>query len=211
MQVTRRGLLRSAFAAGAMGHAGVLGRLGRLAAATTPTEEYRALVCIFLFGGNDSNNMVVPLDSQRLNLYQTTRKNLALPATGAGALLPAQASSGLPFGFHPNMPEVQKLFADKALAIVANVGTLVKPVTRAEFLASGAGLPPNLFSHSDQQAEWQSSVARGQSTTGWGGRLADQMTSRNSGNFPAMISVSGNNLFCVGQQTSPGSVTPGAA
>src|SRR4051812_49056324 len=127
IKVTRRGILRTAVGMGVAPQASVLTRLGRLAAATTPTEDYRALVCIFLFGGNDSNNMVVPMDSQRLSLYQTHRKALALPATGTRSLLPIQAASGLPCGLHPNMPEVQEMFNNRTLAVVANVGTLVRP------------------------------------------------------------------------------------
>ena len=209
MQVTRRTLLRSSLALGVAGESGLLGRLGRLAAATPPTEDYRALVCVFLFGGNDSNNMIVPMDSQRLKLYQNTRKNLTLPVTGTGALLPVQAASGLPLGLHPNMAEIQSLFNTRRLAVAANIGTLVKPVTRTDFLNGTTGLPANLFSHSDQQAEWQSSNAKGQSTTGWGGRLADALKYKNSGTFPTLVSVSGNNLFGVGQSSSPAAINPG--
>src|SRR5689334_13260211 len=211
MRVTRRTLLRSSLALGVAGHSGLLGRLGRLSAATPSAEDYKALVCVFLFGGNDTNNMIVPMDSQRLKLYQDTRKNLTLPVTGTGALLPIQAASGLPLGLHPSMSEIQTLFNSKRLAVVANIGTLVKPVTRTDFLNGNTGLPSNLFSHSDQQAEWQSSDARGQATTGWGGRLADILKYKNSGSgFPALVSVSGNNLFAVGQNSSPATVAPGS-
>jgi uncharacterized protein (DUF1501 family) len=103
------------------------------------------------------------------------------------------------------------LFKNKNLAVVANAGTLVQPLTRDQYLKTPTLAPSNLFSHSDQQAEWQSSVAQGQATSGWGGRLADQMEHLNGGSpFPTMLSVTGNALFTVGQQSRAATVIPGS-
>jgi uncharacterized protein (DUF1501 family) len=187
---------------------GTLGRLGRLSALTAPADDYRALVCVFLFGGNDSNNMVIPLDTERLNLYTTVRKGLAL---APDTLLPVEAPSGAPYGLHPKLPELRDLFKSKNLAVVANVGTLLAPTTRDQYQKQ-AQLPSNLFSHSDQQAAWQSSAAQGSATTGWGGRLADQMAYRNGpSTFPVLLSVAGNALFSVGEHSRPATVIPGSA
>ena len=185
-----------------------LTRWSRLSALTAPADDYRALVCVFLFGGNDSNNMVIPLDTERLNLYTNLRKGLALaPET----LLPFEASTGAPYGLHPKLAELQTLYKSKAVAVVANVGTLVAPLTRDQYLKQ-TSLPSNLFSHSDQQAAWQSSAAQGSATTGWGGRLADQMAYYNGPTtFPVLLSVAGNALFSVGEHTRPATVIPGAA
>ncbi len=186
---------------------GTLGRWSRLSAFTAPADDYRALVCVFLYGGNDSNNMVIPLDTERLALYSSVRKNLAL---APDTLLAVETPSGAPYGLHPNLPELRDLFKSGNLAVAANVGTLIAPTTRDQYLKQ-AQLPANLFSHSDQQAAWQSSAAQGSATTGWGGRLADQMAYRNApSTFPVLLSVAGNALFSVGEHSRPATVIPGA-
>jgi uncharacterized protein (DUF1501 family) len=170
-----------------------LGRLGLVSAyAQQPAPDYKALVCIFLFGGNDSNNMIVPVDS-RYASYQTMRGPVAL---GGNVLLPA-GNSG--FGFHPSMPNVQRLFNENRAAAVFNVGTLFQPTPKADL--NSAMLPKNLYSHSDQVQQWQTSDPNG-GGTGWGGRLNDIASLANSGPLPPGITVNGgNSLFLSGPVT----------
>ena len=208
MNFTRRGILKSGLALGAGAAAGTLTRFGRLSALTPPSDDYRALVCVFLFGGNDSNNLIVPMDTAGYNAYAQIRKNLAL---AQNTLLEVTTPTGAGYGLHPKLVELQSLFQSKNLAVVANAGTLVQPLSRDQYLKSPALAPVNLFSHADQQAEWQSSLPQGQATTGWGGRLADQMGHLNGGSpFPTLLSVAGNALFADGTQSRPATVIPGA-
>ena len=138
---------------------------------------------------------------------QQIRKGIAL---AQNTLLEVTTPGGAAFGLHPKLVELQALFKSKNLGLVANVGTLVHPLTRDQYLQTPSLAPANLFSHSDQQAGWQSSVAQGQATTGWGGRLADQMGHFNGGSaFPTSLSVTGNSLFTVGQQSRAATVIPG--
>jgi uncharacterized protein (DUF1501 family) len=172
------------------------------------TSNYKALVCVFLFGGNDSNNLIVPNSTAGYQQYSKVRSNLALPQN---QLLPVTATTGnTPYGFHPRFTELQQLFTQKKLAVVANVGTLVRPLTRAQY-RSGAAVPSNLFSHSDQQSEWQTAVPQGNGKTGWGGRLADAVAVLNPPNgFPTAVSVAGNSMFVNGQSTTPTAIQPGS-
>src|SRR5882762_8447753 len=164
--------------AGAITGTAALGQLGVIAARAATTGDYKALVCIFLAGGNDSNNMLVPIDTAGYANYATVRSALALPQA---QLLPLQESGGvLRYGLHPSLPGMQALWSSGNLAVVANVGTLVQPLTRAQYLSSSAQKPATLFSHIDQQHEWQSSISTGNASTGWGGRLADQFAALNA-------------------------------
>jgi uncharacterized protein (DUF1501 family) len=174
--------------------------------------DYKALVCVFLFGGNDGNNTVIPLTAgdQNYTAYARARGILALPQD---QLLPVQTKDGqATYGLHPGLAGLQELYNKGRVAVLCNVGMLVKPLTRAQYQQPGAVLPVNLFSHSDQQAQWQSGVAAGNAATGWAGRTADLLQSCNSpSTFPGIVSMAGNNLFCTGQQTRPITVSPGAA
>jgi uncharacterized protein (DUF1501 family) len=109
------------------------------------------------------------------------------------------------------LAEIASLFSSKELAVVANTGSLVQPLTRAQYQGSQAPVPLNLFSHSDQQLQWQTSIAQGNSPTGWAGRAADYLNSQkvNSSNFPAFLSVAGNSLEGQGVATQPVAITPG--
>jgi len=163
-------------------------------------SDYKAAVCVFLSGGCDSNNLVVPTDSAGYAAYQSARTVLALPKS---TLLPISPASGGSFGLHPAMPELQTLFSQRRLAILANVGTLMRPTTKAQALSGRWPLPDNLLSHFDQQNQWSTlnpallSPQGNQSVTGWGGRMADALRAMNAGNtFPPVVSVAGNNLFC---------------
>jgi len=164
------------------------------------TAGYKALVCVFLYGGNDGFNMVVPRDPLGYGNYQTSRQNLAI---AQNELLPITPRSGGDYGFHPSMPDMQSLFAAGDLAIQANIGTLVEPVTRAQIQAKNANLPPQLFSHNSQQALWETAYASESASLGWGGLLADRLGYLNSSLVPMNVSITGNNLFQVGENHAP--------
>ncbi|MDJ0750850.1 MAG: DUF1501 domain-containing protein [Woeseiaceae bacterium] len=139
-----------------------------------PFPDYRALVCVFLFGGNDSFNMLVPNTTAEYNAYAASRQNLALLQNDLLPITPA-SSSGPDFGLHPSMGAIQGLFQSGEAAFVSNVGPLIQPTTRDEVFAGSAVLPPQLFSHNDQQDQWASLRGNVPSKTGWAGRMADLM------------------------------------
>jgi uncharacterized protein (DUF1501 family) len=172
------------------------GRLGLMNAMAQSSTDYKAMVCIFMFGGNDANNMIVPNDSAGYANYASIRAGLALPQNQLLSVTPP--SIGSPFGFHPSMVEIQKLFTTKKLAVLANVGTLVQPTTRAQFTKSQATLPENLFSHEDQQVQMQTAAPATLANAGWGGLLADKILAIYGGNFPISISLAGTNIFVEG-------------
>ena len=180
---------------------GMINALAKPFAPTAPlTNDYRALVCILLAGGNDSFNMVVPTTGEPYSAYSATRSNLALPQ---GSLLPLNYTdpSGYQYGLHPSMPEVQELFNDQKAAIVANVGTLRVPVTKTEVLNGTALLPLGLLSHSDQIRQWQTSLPQERTSKGWGGRMADILSTLNTNNEVSMnISLGGVNTWQTGNQ-----------
>lgn len=166
--------------------------------------DYKALVSIFLFGGNDGNNTFVPLETGAYNAYATVRGALAIPQAN---LLPVTTPGGASYGLHPGMPELQALWSQGKAAALCNVGTLVEPITRQQYLASPNLRPEDLFSHSDQQAQWQSSVSRNTRLsipTGWGGRVADYTEGLNNmATFPTIISTGGVTLFTTGDRARP--------
>jgi uncharacterized protein (DUF1501 family) len=207
---TRRTFIRQA-ACAALTTTGILNTildLRRLSAAPLDTSDYKALVCLFLYGGNDANNLIVPHDNSGYASYLSARGALAIPQA---SLLPLTMlnGDGRDFGFHPNLPELQALFNQGKLGVVANVGTLVAPVTRAQYLAGGAAVPPQLFSHADQSVQWQTSVPDIISKTGWGGRMADMLQSLNAGSQISLnISIAGTNTFEVGNTVLPYILSP---
>jgi len=174
-------------------------------------SDYRALVCIFLNGGNDSSNLIIPYDSSGYAAYASARTALALPQS---SLLPIQpkTSDGRAFGLHPSTGELKNLFDGGKLALLANVGTLVEPTSQAQYRAQSVKLPPQLFSHNDQQAQWQSSIPDQPFRTGWGGRMADLVNSLNTNNAVSMsMTLNGVNSFQVGNLISQLSVQPASA
>ena len=207
---TRRTFIRQA-ACAALGTSGLLSTifdLRKLSAATITDGDYKALVCLFLYGGNDANNVIVPRDTAGYTSYAVARGNLAVTRQ---SLLPLtlQDGDGRDFGFHANLPELQALFHQGKLGIVANVGTLVAPITRAQYLAGGAAVPPQLFSHADQAVQWQTSVPDQPPKTGWGGRTADLLHSLNrDSKISLSISIAGTNTFEVGNIVMPYQVSP---
>ena len=134
--------------------------------------DYRALVCVFLFGGNDSFNMLVPNTTAEYNAYAASRQNLALLQSDLLPITPA-SSSGPDFGLHPSMGAVQGLFQSGEAAFVTNVGPLIEATTKQQFFDQSVALPPQLFSHNDQQDQWNSLRGNVPSKTGWAGRMAD--------------------------------------
>jgi uncharacterized protein (DUF1501 family) len=201
--ITRRRLLQAIAGAGAVSATGTIDGLGLSAALaqTAPLNDYKALVCVFLFGGNDSNNLVVPMETADYNLYATARgavANNGLALTQAQLLAIKPKTLNLNYGFHPAMTDLKTLFDAGKMAVMTNVGTLSQPLTKAEYTASTKARPDQLFSHSDQQLAWQTSVAKGIERTGWGGRLADVMGPANGSNFPMVTSIAGSAIYTNG-------------
>lgn len=169
--------------------------------AAPPPNDYKALVCISLSGGNDSFNMLVPRNTSSYNEYATSRSNLALLQ---GDLLNLNFTdvNGKQFGLHPSMPEAQQLFNDGKLAFLTNVGTLVNPTSVSQYLSGNFGLPLGLFSHSDQLQQWQTSIPNQRTALGWGGKMADIVSSVNTNpNISMNISLGGTNIFQSGSNT----------
>jgi uncharacterized protein (DUF1501 family) len=194
----RRDFLRQCCVLSAAGVTSQLTRLGLVTAHAQTMADYKALVCVFLFGGNDANNTIVPIDS-RYSRYQVMRPTLALPQAN---LRPAGTSG---YGLHPALGNVQRLYDQSRVATVFNVGTLVEPTTRDALTATT--LPRNLYSHSDQTQQWQSSDPTG-GATGWGGRISDATAQFNTGRISAGITVNGSNaLFLSGPATTGLSLT----
>lgn len=187
---------------------------GRAAADGAPTD-HRTLVCIFLNGGMDSFNWLVPRDSARHATYSTTRGNLAL-STSEILSLNQDGGDGQLYGIHPSCTGLADMFngtgsfaGKRRLSVLANVGTLIQPVTKAQYLAESIPLPRALYSHSDQIDQWQTSVPQGMTQlSGWAGRTADLIHATANANSIAMnISLSGNSLWQVGNNTTQFVVT----
>ncbi|WP_428312416.1 DUF1501 domain-containing protein [Hydrocarboniphaga sp.] len=210
---SRRELLRNglAAAAGLATPRSMMGLLGGAMASTANAafSDYKALVCVFLYGGNDGYNVLVPRDNSRYGVYAASRGNLA---TAQSDLLTLNAGlgevlSGRMYGVHPAMPEIQSLYNSGRLAFLANVGTLLQPTTKDDVLMKRS-LPPRLYSHNDQQDSWLSNQPDASPRLGWGGRLADLLTTANTNTRLSMnISVAGNNLFQFGKDTVPYSIS----
>lgn len=171
--LSRRNFLRSA-ACAQLGYAGLVNALSQMrlftAAANAQSNgltDYKALVCLFLFGGNDSNNLLIPFSGTQRTTYQNARGVLAIPSSDLARIHPNNESDT--WGLHPSCTDMASLFNSGKLAVIQNVGTLSYPVAdRAEYLSGNVPLPPQLFSHSDQQIQWQSSVPDKPYETGWG-------------------------------------------
>jgi uncharacterized protein (DUF1501 family) len=174
---------------------GLVGAGSLLTLRPARAADYRALVCIFLYGGNDGNNLIVPTDATRHGQYAAVRRILTLPRTSLLGL------AGTDYGLHPAMAALAPIWAEGKLAPVFNVGPLYAPLTKAQYLAnpaSSALIPDNLFSHSDQQILWETGTTDAQERTGWGGRAAQIMTTTNP-----VISVGGNGRFGLSSSAAP--------
>jgi uncharacterized protein (DUF1501 family) len=205
MKLNRRSFVRCASLAAA-GHVAGLRPFGAMNALAQSGSGYQALVCIFMYGGNDSNNTIIPFDTTGYANYASIRGPLALPQSSLLQLGPTPN-----FALHPNLPDIQTMYANGTAAIIANVGTLVEPLTKAQYQAGSLPTPQNLFSHPDQQLEWQNASQMGSVSTGWAGRIADNLAPVYNPNatIPMITSMYGDTLFCNGATTAPAAVTPG--
>ncbi|MBK8737662.1 MAG: DUF1501 domain-containing protein [Saprospiraceae bacterium] len=183
--------------------------INALAASNSAMDpEYKALVCIFMSGGNDSFNMLIPTTTDEYNTYKISRTGIAIPKN---ELLPLTVSNtpGREFALHPSLPFLQKKFNDNNLAFVSNIGTLIEPTTKQKVYDVTAKLPLGLFSHSDQMLHWQTGISSDRSSIGWGGKIADLIKDMNkSSDFLMNISLSGTNLYQLGNETVEFSLDP---
>ncbi|WP_394761542.1 DUF1501 domain-containing protein [Phenylobacterium sp.] len=250
--IDRRYLLRVSGALGILGTAAPfalqLAAAGSAAGDSAP--DYKALVCVFLYGGNDGHNTVLATDSDSFGRYFAARNTGADPialmpvgtaatpvgqtsgVTGRvatqrtpeawGGVLPitpatAQAvpagtnATSRTFGLHPFLAPMKTLFDQKRVAILANVGTLIQPTTKAQYVAKSVSIPANLFSHNDQQSTWQADAIEG-AQLGWGGRMGDMLANMNgTSTLFTAVSVSGNAVFLSGQSVIQYQLSTGAA
>jgi uncharacterized protein (DUF1501 family) len=202
--LTRRQFIGQASCAGVRGTALLSTlltlRLANSLAAQTAPADYKALVCLFLAGGNDSFNMLAPLTGGEYDAYARARGNLALPRNTLLQIAPTNLGGRL-LGVHPSMPEVRDLFNEGRLAFVANVGSLVRPTTLADYRANRYR-PVSLYSHADQIKQWQTCMPDQRTAIGWGGRAADIIKSLNTpGRVSMNISLSGQSTFLTGENS----------
>ena len=205
---SRRDLLRlGCRTLSTIGAAAAFGPAGLMTARAQAAGDYKALVCIFLFGGNDANNLLVPNDAATYASYQKIRQGLAIAQGSLVAIHDPVTNAN--YGLHPSLAPIAPLYnTSKRLALLANVGTLVQAVPRGSNglpQLSAVPLPVNLYSHSDQQTEWQNAVPQGGATTGWSGRLADKLANVSS-LVPPTIGISGNALQLIGENIQPSTV-----
>jgi uncharacterized protein (DUF1501 family) len=252
-QMDRRHLLRLGGALSIMGTAApfALQMAAVGSAAGQTAADYKALVCIFMLGGNDGHNTVLATDSDSFGRYFAARNTgadpialmpvgtaptavgQASPVTGRtatlktpeawGGVLPitpataqfapagTNASGARTFGLHPFLGPVKSLFDQRRLAVVSNVGPLIQPITKAQYVAKSVPAPVNLFSHNDQQSVWQAGAVEG-ARDGWGGRMADMLASMNgSSTLFTAVSVAGNAVFLSGQDVAQYQLATGAS
>ncbi|MFT3744074.1 MAG: DUF1501 domain-containing protein [Pyrinomonadaceae bacterium] len=188
--------------------AGMVAALGNF----TPTMaaaagDYKALVCIFLFGGNDGHNTFIPMATNEYNAYLAKRGGLAL--TG-NRLLPVTTTTGGQYAFNYGLPEIQSLFQQGKAAVLANTGILNQPTTKQQYQQNSVPLPTQLFSHSDQIVQMQAGVPNASASSGWGGRIADVVQGNNANTtFPTSISFNGSSLYVAGLSVPATNLQPG--
>lgn len=208
--LSRRNVLKLAGGCAAMTAGSVLSTITGLkltksawaAAPTPPADDYKALVCIYLFGGNDSFNMLVPQETEEYQDYTEARQEMALDSDD---LLPISDQSGRKFGLHPAMSDLKDIYTDGDLAFVSNVGALVRPTTLDDYERNLA-LPVGLFSHPDQARHWQTSIPESRTgVTGWAGRMADILNDdcNDNANIAMNIAIDSTNLFETGTSVVP--------
>lgn len=199
---SRRAFLKRSTALGLAGVATPfvtsLAAIGEAAAATA--TDYKALVCVFLYGGNDYANTLAPYDTASYAQYQAARANIALSrdSLAATVISPINALGGRQYALAPTMGSLKTLFDAGKAAITLNVGTLVQPTTKAQYTAQSVKLPPKLFSHNDQQSYFQASNPDG-ATSGWGGRIGDVFQAGNGSATLTCINASGNAVYLTGK------------
>jgi uncharacterized protein (DUF1501 family) len=206
LHVDRRGFMRAMSVAAATP---MMGSIMQAAYAAGPFTDYKALVCIFLSGGNDSHNMIIPLNPAEYATYASGRGNLALPA--ANTTVVNAGVSGRTFAFHPSLSGLANILnstTDRRLAVVSNMGVLLQPTSKTQYQQQ-VNLPPQLFSHSDMQSHWQTGRADWPAENGWGGRLGDLIESANGNSQVSVsITVAGQSLFQKGSNTVAYAVSP---
>ncbi|HBY40575.1 MAG TPA: hypothetical protein DEH24_14215 [Alteromonas sp.] len=163
--------------------------------------DYKALVCVFLLGGNDSLNMLIPTDQRAYDQYAATRQNLAV-ARNAALPIKVTNTQYSSVGLHPSLAALHTIYEEGNMALVANVGPMIEPASKADILTGRVMLPPQLFSHSDQQNHWQTAHPQQAALTGWAGRMAD-MLSDGTEPLSMNLSMAGNNLWQTGSQVLP--------
>ncbi len=212
MKFNRRHFLKSMLAStvGLSTYGAAIGNLAlinsAIAQTTTRFDDYKALVCIFLHGGNDSFNMLVPTADNEYQTYQSIRQALAYTQSDLLAITP---NSTMPYelGLPNAMASIHPLFQQGELAFIANTGTLLQPVTKAQIEQDYSILPPQLFSHNDQQKLWQTAWPEQTTLTGWAGRMADLiMDTTNS--LSMNLSIDGSNILQTGVNSLPYSLDP---
>lgn len=195
---SRRSFLKRKLALGACMAAGLDVISTRTHAANL--QGYKALVCIYKAGGNDSFNMFVPTSASAYADYASVRQYLALPRAQLRPVTPVSYSDGQAYGFHPAMPESQQMFESGQMALIANVGSLITPVTKLQFESRAVPIPKHLFSHNDQTDAWLSADARGGSGVGWAGKTMDIMYPDGAPQPSPIISIGGNSLWQKGRR-----------
>ncbi|WP_251865643.1 DUF1501 domain-containing protein [Achromobacter sp. Marseille-Q4962] len=204
----RRRFLRRACALGAAGGALPmavnLAALGAAAAQSAPAQSYKALVCVFLYGGNDPYNTLVPCDEAAYRAYARARTDIALPRQAlAGTALTPEGSGGpgMQFALAPALAPLKPWFERGRMAVLLNVGPLVVPTTKAEYIGARVPLPPKLFSHNDQQSYWQALAPEG-AASGWAGRLTDLFAGANAQRSFTGITAGGSTVLLAGRQVA---------
>jgi uncharacterized protein (DUF1501 family) len=206
MAASRRAFLKCASSLSIAGIAAPWGlNLAAMAEASAATAaDYKALVCVFLHGGNDYANTLVPYDTDSHAVYQLARPSFAYPreSLAATALVPVAApvdTAGFAhqYALAPELAPLLPLFDAGNLAVMLNIGTLIQPTTKQQYISNSVKLPPKLFSHNDQQSVWQSSSPEG-ATSGWGGRMGDLFQSANTNSTFTCVNVSGNAVYLSG-------------
>ncbi|MEO6362722.1 MAG: DUF1501 domain-containing protein [Caldimonas sp.] len=202
MNASRRAFLQRASALSLAGTAAPwalnLAALGEAAASGAPAD-YKALVCVFLYGGNDYGNTLIPVDPANYAAYAGMRPTLAYPAASLAptTLAPVGLAAGRQYALAPELAPLLPHYAAGRLGVMLNVGTLIQPTTKAQYTNASVPLPPKLFSHNDQQSVWQSSAPEG-AASGWGGRMGDLFVAGNGNATFTCVNVSGNAVFLSG-------------
>ena len=174
-----------------------------------PFPDYKALVCVFMFGGNDSYNMVVPRSNAEYNVYAQSRQNMSVAQQDLLPITP-NTPDGADYGLHPSLAGLQGLFEQGRAAFINNIGPLVEPTTKNEFMTGSVQLPPQLFSHNDQQDQWHSLKGASVSATGWAGRVADLIrTNVANQQLATNVSLFGSSLFQSADETVAYVMGPG--
>ncbi|HEY8023409.1 MAG TPA: DUF1501 domain-containing protein [Burkholderiaceae bacterium] len=218
LNLQRRAFLqRSAYMSAALGTVGPfalnLATMGEAAAQTAGNSDYKALVCVFLVGGNDYGNTLIPFDNTNYNAYQAIRGSLAYQQSAlAGTVLTPKIPlpNSRQMALAPELAPLKSIFDAGKMSVLLNIGSLIEPITLAQYFANSAAVPPKLFSHIDQQNFWQSSNPNG-ATSGWGGRIGDLFLSGNGGSLFTAMSINGNATFLSGNSVAQYDTTSSGA